>query len=185
MSATIAAESHADSRAARAGLAARDVHTIRFRTVPIPVELAARARAEGRSPQYGHPAHRERAAGYGPCRLCLDTFEIGAEDRLLFTYNPFDGFDPYPSPGPVFVHADGCNAFDAPEGFPETLRELPLTLEAYGAGRWPVARERVTGGDVEGAATRLLANPAVLYVHVRNTEAGCYIARLERVDAGA
>ena len=183
MSAIIAARAVADAAAAPAAVATAAARTTRFRTVPIPAELAARARAEGRSPQYGHPAHRERAAGYGPCRLCLDTFAIGAEDRLLFTYNPFDGFDPYPSPGPVFVHADGCNAFDAPEGFPDALRPLPLTLEAYGAGRWPVTRERVIDGDVEGAAARLLANPAVLYVHVRNSEAGCYIARLERVDA--
>jgi len=156
-------------------------HAARFRTVPIPAELAARARAEGRSPQYGHPAHRERARGYGPCRLCLDTFDVGEEDRLLFTYDPFAGLDSYPSPGPIFVHADGCEPFDAPLGFPEPLRHLPLVLEAYGAGRWPVARERVEEGDVEGAAARLFALPAVLYVHVRNHEAGCYVARLERV----
>jgi hypothetical protein len=84
---------------------------LRFRTVPIPAALAHAARETRRSPQYGHPAHRERAAGYGPCRLCLETFRVGEEDRLLFTYNPFDGLDPYPSPGPVFVHADGCEAF--------------------------------------------------------------------------
>jgi hypothetical protein len=179
MSATAAAAPAAAPTATHTG-----PHAVGFRTLPIPAELAARARAEGRSPQYGHPAHRERAAGYGPCRLCLDTFVVGEEDRLLFTYDPFAGLDPYPAPGPVFVHADGCEAFDAPDGFPDALRPLPLTLEAYGAGRWPVARERVEGGDVEGAAGRLFAHPAVLYVHVRNSEAGCYIARLERVGVG-
>jgi hypothetical protein len=155
--------------------------TIPFRTIPIPAALAASARRDGRSPQYGHPAHVERATGYGPCRLCLDTFRVGEEERLLFTYNPFADLDPYPSPGPIFVHADGCAPFAAPDGIPEPLRPLPLTLEAYGAGRWLVARERVEGGDVEGAATRLFAHAAVEYVHVRNSEAGCYIARLERL----
>ncbi len=154
--------------------------TTPFRTIPIPTALAETARRDGGSPQYGHPAHVERATGYGPCRLCLDTFHVGEEDRLLFTYNPFDGLDPYPSPGPIFVHADGCVAHSPERAFPEALRALPLTFEGYAAGRWVVARERVEAGDVEGAATRIFSHPAVSYIHVRNSEAGCYIARLER-----
>ena len=150
-----------------------------FRTIPIPTALAEEARRDRRSPQYGHPAHVERATGYGPCRLCLDTFHVGEEDRLLFTYNPFDGLDSYPSPGPIFVHADGCVAHPPEKEFPATLRALPLTLEGYGPQRWIIARELVTDGDVESAATRLFAHPDVSYIHVRNTEAGCYIARLE------
>jgi hypothetical protein len=156
---------------------------IRFRAIPISSAIARTARRDARSPQYGHPAHVERATGYGPCRLCLDTFRVGEEDRLLFTYNPFAELDASPSPGPIFVHANGCNPYSAPEGFPVTLRHLPLTLEAYAAGRWLVAREEVVQGDVEGAVARLFAHQAVLYLHVRNTEAGCYIARLERVVA--
>ena len=156
-----------------------------FRTIPIPLDLAAAARQARRSPQYGHPAHTETAAGYGPCRLCLRTFRVGEEERLLFTYNPFAGLDPYPSPGPIFVHAAGCRPFDAPSGFPEDLRALPLTLEGYAGGRWLVAREPVPAGDVEGAAARLFAHRAVDYVHVRNSEAGCYIARLERIESAS
>ena len=156
-----------------------------FRTIPIPTALAEAARRDGRSPQYGHPVHVERATGYGPCRLCLDTFHVGEEDRLLFTYNPFDGLDSYPSPGPIFVHADGCVAHSPERAFPGALRALPLTFEGYAAGRWVVARERVGAGDVEGAATRLFSHPAVSYIHVRNSEAGCYIARLERTDSAA
>jgi hypothetical protein len=154
--------------------------TTPFRTVPIPAAIAEAARRDGRSPQYGHPAHVERATAYGPCRLCLNTFHVGEEDRLLFTYNPFDGLDPYPSPGPIFVHADGCVAHAPDERFPNALRALPLTLEGYGPDRWIVVREHVTDGDVEGSAARLFAHAEVSYIHVRNTEAGCYIARLER-----
>lgn len=153
---------------------------IAFRTIPIPEMLADHARREGRSPQYGHPAHRERARGTGPCRLCLTTFRVGEEDRLLFTYDPFAGIDPYPSPGPVFVHADGCERWSAEAGFPDGLRALPLVLEAYADGRWIVARERTGGAEVEAAVSRLLEHPAVRYLHVRHGEAGCYIARIER-----
>ena len=150
-----------------------------FRTIPIPSAIAESARRELRSPQYGHPAHTETAAGYGPCRLCLDTFHVGADQRVLFTYNPFDGLDPYPAPGPIFVHEDGCAPFAAPSGFPEALRALPLVLEGYATGRWLVAREPVSDGRVDEAAARLFAHAAVEYVHVRNAKAGCYIARLE------
>jgi hypothetical protein len=152
-----------------------------YRIVPIPAEVADAVRATGRSPQYGHPAHVEVASGYGPCRSCLRTFHEGREGRILFTYNPFEGLDSYPSPGPVFVHSEACERFSGAE-LPAEIRALPLTLEGYGAGRWLVARERVEGGDVDGPVERLFAHAAVAYVHVRNTEAGCYIARLERGD---
>ncbi|RPH55922.1 DUF1203 domain-containing protein [bacterium] len=152
-----------------------------YRVIALPEELAHQTRASLKSPQYGHPAHVEVAAGYGPCRSCLRTFEEGKEERILFTYDPFAGLDAYPSPGPVFIHREGCARYEE-EGFPEGIRHLPLTLEAYGRGRWLVARERVAGGDVDGPVERLFAHPAVEYIHVRNTEAGCYIARIERVE---
>jgi hypothetical protein len=87
--------------------------------------------------------------------------------------------DGYPSPGPVFVHRDECAAWTG-DGFPPELRPLPLMLEGYGAGRWLVAREPVRDGAVEDAVERLFANAAVACVHVRNAEAGCYVARVER-----
>jgi len=157
--------------------------TAAFRTVPISADVAELARREQRSPQYGHPAHTETASGYGPCRLCLDTFRVGEEQRLLFTFDPFAGLDPYPAPGPIFVHADGCLPFADPHGFPESLRPLPLVLEGYGAERWLIAREHVLTGDVEAAVDRIFGNDAVAYVHVRNAEAGCYIARVERLPS--
>lgn len=152
-----------------------------FRTIPIPVSLAESARRERRSPQYGHPTHTELARGHGPCRLCLETFRVGEEERLLFTYNPFEGLEALPSPGPVFVHADGCGAFDAPTGFPMSLRDVPLVLDGLASGAMLLMREQVSGRDVEVAASRLFANGAVRYIHVRNADAGCYVARLERV----
>jgi hypothetical protein len=150
-----------------------------FRVIPIPDDVAGAVRHTLRAPGYGHPAHVEVAAGYGPCRSCLRTFREAAEERVLFTWNAFAGTDGYPSPGPVFIHREACAAW-AEDGFPPELRALPLMLEGYGPGRWLVAREAVADGRVEAAAGRLFADPAVAYVHVRNAEAGCYIARMER-----
>src|ERR1051326_4702417 len=125
-----------------------------FRIVPIDPIIAEQARRNLKSPQYGHPAHVETAAGYGPCRSCLKQFRVGQEDRVLFTYNPFAGLDSYPSPGPVFIHADSCEGFSSISTFPEELRNLPLTLEAYGDGRLILRRERPAADEIEAAIHR-------------------------------
>jgi hypothetical protein len=158
-----------------------------YRVIAISDDLARKVRTTLKAPGYGHPAHVEVASGYGPCRACLRKFREGEEDRILFTYDPFHGLDPYPSPGPVFIHREDCPKYTG-ESFPEELRDLPLTLEAYGPDRWIVAREKVAdgaGGDVDAAIGRLLAREEVGYIHVRNTEAGCYIARVERGEGQA
>src|ERR687883_191044 len=101
-----------------------------FRFRGIPADVASEVRATMRAPDYGHPAYKALAQGYGPCRLCLRTFRIGEEERILFTYNPFPA-DELPAPGPVFIHAQACERYDAPD-FPPDLRALPMVLEAYG-----------------------------------------------------
>jgi len=151
-----------------------------FQVLPISDSMAEQAREKLTSPQYGHPAHVEVAKGTGPCRCCLNTFEVGQEDRLLFTYNPFEGLHEYPSPGPVFIHRAACPPLRG-TGFPEGLRSLPLTLEAYGEDRWVLDRARVTNGEADVAIEKLLANSAVQYVHIRHSEAGCFIAQVNRV----
>jgi hypothetical protein len=60
------------------------------------------------------------------------------------------------------------------------LRSLPLTLEAYGENRWIIARERPSAAKIESSVERLLQTSGVRYIHVRNTEAGCFIAQIER-----
>src|SRR5262249_8760938 len=125
--------------------------------------------------------HSELATGYGPCRLCLRTFEIGAEKRLLFTYDPFHGVEPYPLPGPVFIHEAECLPYPEDGGFPQDLRTHGLTLDAYACGRRLVAEERLEGGaGIDELVARLLARPEVAYIHVRDTEAGCFDFRIER-----
>lgn len=154
-----------------------------FRVISIPNSLAEQARATRKSPQYGHPVHVELATGYGPCRQCLHTFNEGREPRILFTYNPFEGRDSYPSPGPIFIHEQPCASYAEDGGFPEDLRRLPLVLEGYGAGRRIVVQERVQDGKVEDAIERIFAQSAVEYIHVRNLEAGCFIAEIGRAAA--
>lgn len=151
-----------------------------YRIIAIPEAIAADVRATRTSPFAGHPTHVEVAKGHGPCRLCLGTFAVGVERRILFTYDPFAGIEPLPLPGPVFIHESACERYREDAGFPEALREHPLTLNAYERGRRLVAQEYVRDGEVEAVLRRLLADPRVDYVHVRDTAAGCYDFRVQR-----
>lgn len=151
-----------------------------FRVLAIPTKVAELVRTTHRSPGYGHPAHTETAAGYGPCRHCLRTFRIGEEQRTLFTYDPFHGLEPFPLPGPVFVHAESCSRYPEDGPFPEDLRAHALTFAAYGRGRRLLEERHVTGGEVDEAVRQLFERADVDYVHVRDTDAGCYDFRVER-----
>lgn len=152
-----------------------------YRVLAIPEGTAGKVRATRKSPGYGHPVHAEIATGYGPCRLCLRDFEVGVERRLLFTLDPFHGIEPLPLPGPVFIHEIECDRHPEHGGFPEDLLSHDLTLTAYARGRLHRAEERATGAQVEPAIERLLSRADVDYLHVRDTRAGCYDLRIERV----
>jgi len=101
-----------------------------FRVVAIPDEVAESVRTNRVAPIYGHPTHIEVAKGYGPCRLCLRTFRVGADRRVLFTYDSFHGKEKLPLPATLFDRAN------------------------------------------------------VDYIHVRDTDAGCFDFAIERQPAG-
>lgn len=149
----------------------------------IPDAVAAEVRKTMRSPQYGHPAHREVAQGYGPCRLCLRTFAVGSEERILFTYQPFSESGSLPSPGPVFIHAEPCARYDE-DAVPPDFRGLPLVFAAYQNGGRLLAQESTGVESVEETLGRIFDRTGADYVHVRNGEAGCFMARVQRYVAG-
>ena len=150
-----------------------------FRYAGIPSAIVAEARQSMRSPQYGHPAHRELATGYGPCRHCLRTFQVGEEERLLFTFQPIQEKGGLPAPGPVFVHAGDCQRYEGPD-FPPDLAGLPLVVEGFRIGGTLVMQERVAAESPDVVVARVLGTKGVAYAHLRNAEAGCFMARVER-----
>lgn len=152
---------------------------MKFKVVPISSEIAEKARQTLVSPQYKSlKAFVDVATGYGPCRSCLKTFRQGEEERLFFTYNSFEGLSELPDPGPIFIHNDICREF-AGDIFPPDLRDLPLLLEGYDEGGDMITRERA-GESIERQVEEILDSPLVEYVHIRNNEAGCFIARIEK-----
>jgi hypothetical protein len=153
-----------------------------YRVVAVGSPITDVVRRTLKAPGYGHPAHVEVAAGYGPCRQCLRDFAVGQERRILFTYDPFYETEKLPLPGPVFIHEAECEPYPEDGGFPSDLRARPLTLNAYAAGRRLVAQKYVSNGDIEPQLELLLEDRAVAYIHVRDTVAGCYDFRIERMN---
>lgn len=149
----------------------------------IPAAMAAEVRTSGRSPEYGHPVVREIARGTGPCRSCFGLFRVGEEERLLFTYRPTSTGGTIGAPGPVVIHVRECRRY-AGNAFPDALRSLPLLFEARGAGGRVLGTEIATG-NVEPAMDRLFALPGTEYLFLRHAEAGCHIARVDRVEVPA
>ena len=151
-----------------------------YKVVPIPGEIAGSVREKLISPQYGHPAFADVAKGYGPCRQCLKTFVKGAEERILFTYNAFEHLSRLPSPGPVYIHKDECEGFNE-NGFPPGLIDLPLLFEGYASESKLVKRETVEKQNIDHQIAEIFAAPEIDYINIRNSEAGCFVARIERL----
>lgn len=152
------------------------MHPLRF--LGIPEHIATHVRTTMTSPQYGHPAYREVATGTGPCRLCLRTFEVGRDERILFTYQPFQDPGSLPAPGPVFIHAESCPRYEGPD-LPPDFRSLPLVFEAFQQGGKLLARTKVAADNAERALTQAFEHSQADYVHIRNGKAGCFMARVE------
>jgi hypothetical protein len=150
-----------------------------YKVVPIGSEIARSVRENMVSAQYGHPAFADVAMGYGPCRVCLKTFVKGAEERILFTYNAFENLSNLPLPGPVYIHKNECQSFGE-NGFPPELIDLPLLFEGFGSESELVKREVVKKDGIEDQIAEIFALSDVGYINIRNAEAGCFVARVER-----
>lgn len=157
--------------------------SINFQVLGLSDQVTSEVRETLRAPEYGHPAVCETARGTGPCRACLDTFRVGEEERLLFTHRPPGEAGTLGAPGPVFIHAHSCAQYRG-AGFPPGLRALPLFIEARASENRILATRRATGAGIESALEELLMDERVDYLHLRHGEAGCFIARVDRVGPG-
>jgi hypothetical protein len=151
-----------------------------IRVVAISTDLADTIRKNSTDPQFGFPVHTAPAGEGLPCRHCLDWIAKGTERAALFTLDPFAGTEKLPLPGPVYIHADGCERYDETAGIPRRLMTSPRTLNAYARGRRLLGQEYVEAHTAQATIKNLFDRPDVDYIHVRSTTAGCYTFRLER-----
>lgn len=149
---------------------------------PMPSDLAACYRR--REPDaYGLTPEQHVSDGVGmPCRHCLANIAKG--DRyLILAYRPFRELQPYAETGPIFLHADPCDAYAGGETVPPILTtSKDYLLRGYSADdRIVYGTGAVTPVDEIGArAGELLERPDVAYIHVRSARNNCYQCRIER-----
>lgn len=149
-----------------------------YHVTPLPKSLTDEVRLSHRSPGYGHPVHIEMAGGTGPCRQCLSPFLPGTDRRILFTHRPVADHGTITAPGPVFIHEQDCERYDA-STFPPGLKGFPLAIEARGSqGR--VLEARIGAGEeAVQLVEELLEGEGVTHLYLRHAEAGCFIARVD------
>ena len=151
-----------------------------FRITGLSAALVDEVRRTRRSPGYGHPVVAEVASGEGPCRSCLGLFRIGMDERLLFTYRPDSGRQALGAPGPVFVHRAECARYDG-TSLPDDLLALPLFVEGRREDGTIPRSQLAVGAAASELVTDFLADPRIDFVFLRHGEAGCHIARVDRI----
>jgi hypothetical protein len=154
------------------------MRTFKFCIVPLPTEMAERAR---RLAADGAPDHAiviaDSPTGY-PCRHCLRFVQSG-ERVVLFPYAAIPPGHPYSESGPVFVHAESCERYAATHEFPTDLRKGRV-MRAYNSKFDMIDAEIVDGSEPEPVIQKLFQNPETAFVDARSVTRGCLTFRIQR-----
>jgi hypothetical protein len=152
--------------------------TSTFRIVPLPSEVAARAR---RAAEAGAADHAvviaDSPSGY-PCRHCL-RFAKPGERVILFPYAAIPAGHPYSETGPIFVHAEPYERYRATHEYPEHLGR-GRAFRAYNASYDMIDAVVANGSEPEAIIEKLLQNPETAFVDARSVTRGCYTFRIQR-----
>jgi len=158
-----------------------------FKIVPLSREFVQRIR-ETRKDDFGHDVIEQIATGGGPCRISLKPFVKGVDKRLLFTHSPFEIDNAYNQPGPVFVNAaDDVEEYSDIYRFPPEIKankkSFPLSLIGYNKEQMMVFTKMVGDSDVDEMIAEIFdQHHEIDYLHARNSQACCYICRIDRLN---
>jgi hypothetical protein len=125
------------------------------------------------------------ATGKGPCRVSLKPFKVGKDIRILLSHSPFAEQNIFNQPGPVFISKEEVEAYSDVHRFPPEIKNnkdsFPLSLIGYSRKQNMILTRLVGDDDVELLIEKIFDEyPKVEYLHVRNSEACCYICKVER-----
>ena len=158
----------------------------RFKVLPIKTGIA-RAIRETMIDQDGHQLSVSIAGenGYGPCRSCLKQFATG-ERRVVFSYSPNAVDHPYNETGPIYVHAEVCEPYQNTHAFPPEVEngriKFPLVFRAYNEEGVMIDAVLQNGEPASATIESLFENDKVAFTHVRNAQAGCFVAHVDRAE---
>ena len=155
-----------------------------YRCVPMDTAVADRFRQTGID-DAGDELHRmtvQRTPGGGayPCRHCLDLIEDGT-DALLGSFRLEKPLGIYWTPSPIFVHADGCNAFAAGNEIPWFIPERPVAVRAYDADDMMLydLSDVAEGDEIEPLVKRCVGDERTSYANIHTARFGCFLCRVE------
>ena len=156
-----------------------------FKIVPLSKDFANKIRKE-RKDDFGHEVVETIAKGFGPCRVSLKPFKPGVDKRLLLSHSPFEIDNAFNQPGPIFISAKEVEPYSDVHNFPPEIKNakknFPLSLIGYNQKQQMVFTQLVGDNDVEELIENIfLERNDVAHLHVRNSEACCFICKIERV----
>ncbi len=114
-----------------------------------------------------------------PDRIELRDAEPG-ETLLLLNHVHQPADTPYRASHAIFVREGAERAVELVDAIPEAIRIRPISLRAFDAAGEMVDADLVDGRELEPLIERLLADPAVDYLHAHYAKRGCYAGRIER-----
>ncbi len=152
--------------------------------IGLPTSAVAALR-EGAEDSNGQAPEVAVSSGVGvPCRHCMRPVEKG-ERYLVLGHRPFETIQPYAEVGPLYVHADACDRADLVDELPEMLESETYILRGYDAGERIVygTGDVVPNGEIITRAEEILAEPEVVFVHIRSAQNNCFQCRVELLNS--
>ena len=156
----------------------------KFKIIPLSKEYATKIREAGKD-DFGNEVVEQVATGEGPCRVSLKPFKVGKDTRLLLSHSPFTEKNVFDQPGPIFISKEEVEPYSDIHRFPPEIKNnkesFPLSLIGYSKKQQMVFTQLVGDDDVDLLIKKIFdEHPKVEYLHVRNSEACCYICKVER-----
>ncbi|MFT4762698.1 MAG: hypothetical protein ACI9LN_004686 [Saprospiraceae bacterium] len=156
-----------------------------FKIIPLSLEYSRKIK-ETSTDDFGNKVYEQVASGKGPCRISLKPFEVGKDIRLVFKHSPFRIDNAFNQSGPIFINKNEVEPYADIYTFPkeiETDKEnFPLSLIGYGKDQKMIYTKLVGNNDVDDLITEIFETEKnVDFLHARNSEACCFICKIERL----
>ncbi|CAN5467715.1 DUF1203 domain-containing protein [soil metagenome] len=116
-----------------------------------------------------------------PCRVTLDDAEPG-ERLILLNYEHQPADSPFRSAHAIYVRETAAKPVTTTNALPPALRRRLLSLRGFDSAGLLRDADVVEGATAGPVITRMLADPAVAYLHAHYARPGCYAARIDRAD---
>lgn len=156
-----------------------------FKIVPLSKEFVNEVKALQKD-RMGNTVIVQVATGPGPCRVSLKPFAVGVDERLLISHSPFEIDNAFNQSGPIFIQKKDVEPYSDIYHFPKEIKadkvNFPLSLIGYSKDQRMLFSKLVGDADIDDLIVATFDNnPDIQYLHVRNSEACCFICKIERI----